>query len=164
MPIPSPPDSAQISNTGTFQADIINLLIKYYKEARRAIYLSNEEDEIRAKREDSNASQSAERSLIMKNVEVKSKVGAGGRCCVCFDPFSIQNVSIIVFYCCHAYHLTCLVESANYVNDNKRSKATSQEAVSYYEYDNTDADEGDNDDTSSGAPQMRCILCTTAAG
>ena len=146
------------------QADIINLLIKYYKEARRAVYLSNEEDEVRVKRDDSNVSQLTERSLSMKNMEVKSKVRAGGRCCVCFDPFSIQNVSIIVFYCCHAYHLTCLMESSNSANDNKRSKATSKEAVSYYEYDDSDADESDNDNISSGAPQMRCILCTTAAG
>ncbi|KAK1383079.1 Vacuolar protein sorting-associated protein 41-like [Heracleum sosnowskyi] len=146
------------------KADIINLLIKYYKEARRAIYLSNEEDEVRAKRNDSNGSQFTERSLSMKNMEVKSKVRAGGRCCVCFDPFSLQNVSIVVFYCCHAYHLTCLVESANSVNDNKKSKATSQEVVSYYESDHSDAGESDNDNTSSGAPQMRCILCTTAAG
>lgn len=62
--------------------------------------------------------------------------------------------------------MTCLTDSANSVGNKKRSGATSQEAVSYYEYDNGDADEDEDEDdgtSSGGAPQMRCILCTTAA-
>lgn len=145
------------------KADIINLLIKYYKEARRAIYVSNEEDEVRSKRDDNRASHLMERSLNMKSMDVKSKTRAGGRCCVCFDPFAIQNVSIIAFYCCHAYHMTCLMDSANTFNDKKTPAASTEEAVSYYEYDNGDAENDASDDGASGAPQMRCILCTTAA-
>ena len=145
------------------QADCVNLLIKYYKEARHAIYLRNEEDEARVKRSDSRASQAAERPMSMKTMEVKSKTRGGGRCCMCFDPFSIQNVSVIVFFCCHAYHMNCLMDSTYSVSGKQGKGAASQQGVSDYdEYDNDDDD--DDDDASSGVPRMRCILCTTAAG
>ena len=39
---------------------------------------------------------------------------------MCFDPFSIQSVSVIVFYCCHACHTTCLADFT-YTNSNKVS-------------------------------------------
>ncbi|CBI17115.3 unnamed protein product, partial [Vitis vinifera] len=144
------------------KADCVNLLVKYYKEARHAIYLSNEEDEARAKRGDSRASQATERPLSMKTMEVKSKTRGGGRCCMCFDPFSIQNVSVIAFFCCHAYHMNCLMDSTYSVSGKQGKGATSQETASDYdEYDNSVDGE---DDASSGAPRMRCILCTTAAG
>ncbi|XP_031112370.1 vacuolar protein sorting-associated protein 41 homolog [Ipomoea triloba] len=146
------------------KADCVNLLIKYYKEAKRGIHLSDEVDEARSKRGEQRASNLVDRSLSIKSMEVKSKTRGGGRCCICFDPFSMQNVSIIAFFCCHAYHLTCLMESTNSVSSKKGSAAPSQGASSYYEYDNGEADEDEDEDTSSGAPQMRCILCTTAAG
>ena len=147
------------------QADCVNLLVKYYKEAKHGIYLSNEEDEARAKRKDSGSSQAIERSPSVRSMEVKSKTRGGGRCCMCFDPFSIQSVSVIVFFCCHAYHTTCLVDST-YTNSNKVSGPTSREQVAEYDvYDNgyADDDDDDDDDTESGSPRMRCILCTTAA-
>ncbi|KAK6138139.1 hypothetical protein DH2020_028119 [Rehmannia glutinosa] len=57
------------------KADCVNLLIKYYKEARRAIYLSNEEDESRTKRDNKNRqSQLTERSMSIRNMEVKPKI------------------------------------------------------------------------------------------
>ncbi|KAK9279527.1 hypothetical protein L1049_013206 [Liquidambar formosana] len=143
------------------KADCVNLLVKYYKEARHAIYISNEEEEARAKRDNSRASQAIEKAPITKTVEVKSKTRGGGRCCMCFDPFSIQNVSVIVFFCCHAYHTTCLMESTYSVSGKKGTKATSREPLSDYNYDNGD-DEDDDGGTSSGALRMRCILCTTA--
>ncbi|GFZ17830.1 vacuolar protein sorting 41 [Actinidia rufa] len=148
------------------KTDCVNLLIKYYKEATRAIYLSNEEDEARAKRDEIRASQSSERTPIARTMEVKSKTRGSGRCCICFDPFSIQNVSIIAFFCCHSYHATCLSDSTISVSSsNKESGATSRETESsYYEYGNGDANEEDDDDDTSGGTRMRCILCTTAAG
>ncbi|XP_057483913.1 vacuolar protein sorting-associated protein 41 homolog [Actinidia eriantha] len=147
------------------KTDCVNLLIKYYKEATRAIYLSNEEDEARAKRDENRASQSSERAPITRTMEVKSKTRGGGRCCICFDPFSIQNVSIIAFFCCHAYHTTCLSDSTISVSSsNKGAGVTSRETESYYEYGNGDVDEEDDDDDTSGGTRMRCILCTTAAG
>lgn len=125
--------------------------------------MSNEEDEVRSKRDDSTVSHLMERSVNMKTMGIKSKTRAGGRCCVCFDPFSIQNVSVIAFYCCHAYHMTCLMDSANTVDDKKTPAATSHEGAWYYEYDeNVTENVDDNDIATLGSPQMRCILCTTA--
>ncbi|KAK4286396.1 hypothetical protein QN277_002956 [Acacia crassicarpa] len=149
------------------KADIVNLLIKYYNEARHGIYLSNEGDESRPKRSDAYASQAVEKSSTLRTVEAKSKTRGGGRCCICFDPFSIQNVSVIVFFCCHAYHTTCLMDST-YSNSNKKEiEAPAQEAETYDVYNGyVDDDDGDGDEeekTKPGSPRMRCILCTTAA-
>ncbi|XP_065625524.1 vacuolar protein sorting-associated protein 41 homolog isoform X2 [Quercus suber] len=146
------------------KADCVNLLVKYYKEARHGIYLSNEEEEARAKRNDSSASQEIEKSS-MRTTEVKSKTRGGGRCCMCFDPFSIQNVSVIAFFCCHAYHMTCLMDSTSNVSGKKGSEATSREPLVEYEYDNGDVedDEDDDEDTQSSSRRVRCILCTTAS-
>lgn len=147
------------------QADIVNLLVKYYKEARRAVCLTNEEDDARAKRVGSRASQATEKVPSVRTMEVKSKTRGGARCCMCFDPFSIQNVSVIVFFCCHAYHMDCLKDSMQTVNGKKGAGATHREPISEYEYDNGVEYENDDDDdeAQSGAPRMRCILCTTAA-
>ncbi|KAG2670901.1 hypothetical protein I3760_14G108100 [Carya illinoinensis] len=63
------------------KADSVNLLVKYYKEAIHGIYLSSEEDEARAKRHVSMASQASVRSSNVRTLEVKSKTkgGASGR-------------------------------------------------------------------------------------
>ncbi|KAI4334309.1 hypothetical protein L6164_019020 [Bauhinia variegata] len=146
------------------KADCVNLLIKYYKEARHGIYLSNEEDEVRPKRSDVHAPQVFERSPSLRTVEVKSKTIGGGRCCICFDPFSIQNVSVIVFFCCHAYHTTCLMDSSYTSSSDKDVEATSKEAETYDVYNGHVDDDGDDEEeTNLGGPRMRCILCTTAA-
>ncbi|KAK7814504.1 vacuolar protein sorting-associated protein 41 like protein, partial [Quercus suber] len=139
-------------------ADCVNLLVKYYKEARHGIYLSNEEEEARAKRNDSSASQEIEKSS-MRTTEVKSKTRGGGRCCMCFDPFSIQNVSVIAFFCCHAYHMTCLMDSTSNVSGKKGSEATSREPLVEYEYDNGDVedDEDDDEDTQSSSRHADCV-------
>ncbi|KAG6632222.1 vacuolar protein sorting-associated protein 41 homolog [Carya illinoinensis] len=148
------------------KADCVNLLVKYYKEARHGIYLSNEEDEARAKRNSSMSSQVTEKSSSVRTAEVKSKTKGGARCCMCFDPFSIQNVSVIVFFCCHAYHTNCLMDSTYNVGGKKEYGTTSREPLDY-EYDNGDVDDDDDDShdegSQSGVRRMRCILCTTAA-
>ncbi|KAL5715636.1 Vacuolar protein sorting-associated protein 41 [Ranunculus cassubicifolius] len=128
------------------KTDVVNLLVKYYKEARRAILIDNEEDEVRAKRGSGNRNTTREmvpekKFVSMKGMQIKSRTRGGGRCCLCFDPFSIQNISIIAFFCCHAYHVNCLKESTN----------------SSIGHDDED------DDERSSTPKMRCILCTTAA-
>lgn len=140
----------------------MNLLVKYYNEARHGIYLSNEEDEARAKRTDGRTSQVIEKSPGVRSMEVISKPKGGARCCMCFDPFSIQSVNVIVFFCCHAYHMTCLMDST-YTNEMKGSGTTSQERTDYG-YDDSDVDDdGDDDGPQSSGSRMRCILCTTAA-
>lgn len=146
------------------QADCVNLLIKYYKEARRAIYLSNEDDEARTKRDNKNrASQLAETRLpSIRNMVVKSKSRGGTRCCMCFDPFSIHDVSIYVFFCCHAYHETCLMDSIDSISSKKKPAPPARDDLSYYNYDNGDDEDDENDDGEDA--RVRCILCTTAAG
>eukprot|EP00262_Sarcandra_glabra_P009102 TRINITY_DN2309_c2_g1_i1.p1 TRINITY_DN2309_c2_g1~~TRINITY_DN2309_c2_g1_i1.p1 ORF type:complete len:953 (+),score=199.24 TRINITY_DN2309_c2_g1_i1:130-2988(+) len=139
------------------KADCVNLLVKYYKEARHAVYLASGEDEVRMKRNEGGPSHAMERAVTMRTVELKSKTRGGGRCCICFDPFSIQNVSVIVFFCCHAYHITCLMDSSSSVDDKRSLRASSRELASDYD------DGDDDDDDRSGALRMRCILCTTAA-
>lgn len=149
------------------QADTVNLLVKYYKEAKHGIYLSNEEDEARGKRNENKVSQTIQKSLSVRMMEVKSKTRGGTRCCICFDPFSIQNISVIVFFCCHAYHATCLTESTSNLDAKKGAGETRHDSTSDFDYDNgeveDDDEDDDEDDTDVGGPRMRCILCTTAA-
>lgn len=137
--------------------------MRYYKEARHAVCLGSGEDEVRPKRDNSGRATTSERrgsgAGSMRRMEVKYKTRGGGRCCMCFDPFSIQNVSVIVFFCCHAYHTTCLMDSMHSIS----SKSVSSHEHSYGEYDDDDDDEEEDDENRSGTPQMRCILCTTAA-
>jgi hypothetical protein len=136
-------------------------LIKYYKEARRALCLSNEE-EARVKRDGRGDSQAIWRTVGARAMEVKSKTRGDTRCCMCFDPFSILDVSVVVFFCCHAYHMSCLMDSMHTVSGKKGSGATSR--MSEYDYDSNDEDDCDEGNNVSGVIRLRCILCTTAAG
>ncbi|KAE8660371.1 Vacuolar protein sorting-associated protein 41-like protein [Hibiscus syriacus] len=145
------------------KADCVNLLVKYYNEARRAVCLSNEEVNYSSKREASGASLSIEKTPSARNMVVKSKTRGGGRCCMCFDPFSIQNVSVVVFFCCHAYHTTCLTDYAYADDSKKRTGTTSQEPYGYYNDDEGEDEEDDDNDEQAGSHRMRCILCTTSA-
>ncbi|XP_076944530.1 vacuolar protein sorting-associated protein 41 homolog [Bidens hawaiensis] len=142
------------------KADIVNLLVKYYKEARRAIYLSNEETESRSNMNDGN--NPMERAPVLKSMDAKSKTRAGGRCCICFDPLSIQGASVMVFFCCHAYHLHCLMDSTNSITTKKGSGVASGNSYTNGDYMEDEEDENDQD-TPSGGSRMRCVLCTTAA-
>ncbi|CAL1378642.1 unnamed protein product [Linum trigynum] len=126
------------------KADCVNLLVKYYKEAKKAICLSGEEEDSRTKR-DTSRRESQDRMPSVKPMEVvKSKTRGDARCCMCFDPFSIQNVSVIAFFCCHAYHQACLMDSMNSIVKKG-------------------SDDEDEEDQSNKGPRLRCILCTTAA-
>ncbi|XP_074574083.1 vacuolar protein sorting-associated protein 41 homolog [Curcuma longa] len=133
------------------KTDCVNLLIKYYKEARRAVYLGIEEEAAHRKREDDAASPKADRAANdVKHMVVKSKTRGGGRCCLCFDPFYIQNISVVVFFCCHGYHISCLTgASGSMISANNRS-------------DSDDNDSENEDAKLSGSPHLRCVLCTTA--
>ncbi|RZC77090.1 hypothetical protein C5167_001267 [Papaver somniferum] len=136
------------------KADCVNLLVKYYKEARHAVCLGGGEDEVRPKRDDNGRSTGNDRrggsaAGSIKRLEVKYKTRGGGRCCMCFDPFSIQDVSVTVFFCCHAYHTSCLMDSMHSLSSTS-------------EKDDSDDDDED-DENKSSLPRIRCILCTTAA-
>lgn len=147
------------------KADCVNLLVKYYKEARHAVCLSNEEEEARAKKSDNKAYQEPEKSSSVRTTGVKSKTKGAARCCICFDPFSIRDVSVVVFFCCHSYHTSCLMDSTYTISGKKGTKEASSDPTSHYdyEYEYDDGDEEDEDDDQKGTNRMRCILCTTAA-
>ncbi|KAF8018026.1 hypothetical protein BT93_H3046 [Corymbia citriodora subsp. variegata] len=147
------------------KADCVNLLVKYYKEARHAVYLSNEEEEARAKKSDNKAYREPEKSSSLRTTGVKSKTKGAARCCICFDPFSIRDVSVVVFFCCHSYHMSCLTDSTYTFSGKKGTKEASSDPTSHYgyEYEYDDGDEEDEDDDQKGTNHMRCILCTTAA-
>lgn len=150
----------------------MNLLVKCFNEARRGVCLSNEEDDSRGKREDNNRSISqrmvVDKSLSIKMTEVKSKTRGDTRCCMCFDPVSIRGDTVVVFFCCHAYHMTCLMDAAFTDSTNKTAKGSSGYGYGYdngvEEEDTEDEEEDDsNDGDRSGRSRLRCILCTTAA-
>lgn len=155
------------------KTDIVNLLVKCFNEARRGVCLSNEEDDSRGKREDNNRSISqrmvVDKSLSIKMTEVKSKTRGDTRCCMCFDPVSIRGDTVVVFFCCHAYHMTCLMDAA-FSDSNIKTAAKGSSGYGYgydngvEEEDTEDEEEDDsNDGDRSGRSRLRCILCTTAA-
>ncbi|KAG6472337.1 vacuolar protein sorting-associated protein 41 homolog [Zingiber officinale] len=132
------------------KTDCVNLLIKYYKEARRAVYLGIEEEAVRRKREDDAASPKTDGSANgVKHMVVKSKTRGSGRCCLCFDPFYIQSISVVVFFCCHGYHVSCLMGASGSMSETNNTT-------------DSDDDNSENEDNKSSGSRMRCVLCTTA--
>ncbi|CAL5024780.1 unnamed protein product [Urochloa decumbens] len=131
------------------KADCVNLLVKYYHEARRGVYMASMNEEVHGNRVDDGSSRASERSSSVRALDIKSRTRCGARCCLCFDPLPIQDISVIVFYCCHAYHLSCLEGGLDLMRSNS----------------NQDSDNGsdDEDGSPSGESRMRCVLCTTAA-
>ncbi|KAF7012224.1 hypothetical protein CFC21_026438 [Triticum aestivum] len=132
------------------KADCVNLLVKYYHEARRGVCMASMDEEAQGARVNEGSSRTGDRSSTLRNLEMKSRTRCGARCCLCFDPLSIQDMSFIVFYCCHAYHQSCLEGGLDSMKSNSNAR---------------DSDEGSEDDdgSPSGESRMRCVLCTTAA-
>uniref|UniRef100_A0A7N0RCY2 Vacuolar protein sorting-associated protein 41 homolog n=2 Tax=Kalanchoe fedtschenkoi TaxID=63787 RepID=A0A7N0RCY2_KALFE len=150
------------------KADCVNLLVKYYKEAKHGVLLSNEEDDARVKRETNRTFQPLDKAPSIRTMVMKSKTRGGGKCCICFDPLPIQEAAIVMFFCCHAYHMTCLHESTSSISDNEL--ATSKKPTSSYDvygnngYNEYEEDEDEDEEKAPTGPRLRCILCTTAAG
>uniref|UniRef100_M8B150 Vacuolar protein sorting-associated protein 41 homolog n=1 Tax=Aegilops tauschii TaxID=37682 RepID=M8B150_AEGTA len=132
------------------KADCVNLLVKYYHEARRGVCMASMDEEAQGARVNEGSSRTGDRSSTLRNLEMKSRTRCGARCCLCFDPLSIQDMSFIVFYCCHAYHQSCLEGGLDSMKSNSNAR---------------DSDDGSEDDdgSPSGESRMRCVLCTTAA-
>ncbi|XP_051220094.1 vacuolar protein sorting-associated protein 41 homolog isoform X1 [Lolium perenne] len=132
------------------KTDCVNLLVKYYQEARRGVCMATMDEEAQGTtRADEGSSRIGERSSTsLRSLEIKSRTRCGARCCLCFDPLSIQDISIIVFYCCHAYHQSCLEGGLDSMKSTARD---------------SDEDSEDDDGSPSAESKMRCVLCTTAA-
>ncbi|KAG2575633.1 hypothetical protein PVAP13_7KG377500 [Panicum virgatum] len=131
------------------KADCVNLLVKYYHEARRGVYMASMDEEVHGNRVDDGSSRASERSSSVRALDIKSRTRCGARCCLCFDPLPIQDISVIVFYCCHAYHLSCLEGGLDLMRSNSNQ--------------DSDNESDDEDGSPSGGSRMRCVLCTTAA-
>lgn len=109
--------------------------------------MASMDEEVTGTRVAEGSSPANERSSSLRALEIKSRTRCGARCCLCFDPLSIQDISVIVFYCCHAYHTSCLEGGLDLMKSNSSTQ---------------DSDE-DDEGTPSGESRMRCVLCTTAA-
>ncbi|RRT69081.1 hypothetical protein B296_00025127 [Ensete ventricosum] len=59
-----------------------------------------------------------------------------------------MNLSVVVFFCCHAYHIACLIGASDSMNE--ASNASDSD------------DDSENDDAQSRRSRMCCVLCTTA--
>lgn len=150
------------------KADCVNLLVKYFYEARHAIYIGSREDELNVNqygRENAVIRRDDRRLSTEKNTTKSSNSRATGRCCICLDPLSIQHVSVIAFFCTHTYHITCLTDTTTSVTKDSSKKSGSKFIGGFGDtQQNSFQDESDDDSsTDSNGPRMRCILCTTAA-
>jgi vacuolar protein sorting-associated protein 41 len=87
--------------------------------------------------------------LRVQALDIKSRTRCGARCCLCFDPLPIQDISATVLYCCHAYRLSCLEGGLDLMKSNS----------------NQDSNNGSDDDVGSPSAEslVRCVLCTTAS-
>jgi len=146
----------------------VNLLVKYFYEARHAIYIGSREDELNASqygRENAVIRRDDRRLSIEKNTTKTSNSMATGRCCICLDPLSIQRVSVIAFFCTHTYHITCLTDTTTSVTKDSSQKSGSKFIGGFGDTEESSFQDGSDDDSStdSNGPRMRCILCTTAA-
>lgn len=147
----------------------MDLLVRYYDEARHAVRVGGSEydtekpDEPSANGGDSvkvsAASLSRTNKAGGKGGRMPTNYGGSGRCCICFDPVALQNVAVVAFFCTHAYHGTCLNDTSGILPSEesggglRRSGSHMNDTVTYG---------SSYDDPPDPAP-MRCILCTTAA-
>lgn len=150
------------------KADCVDLLVRYYDEARHAVRVGGSEYDMEKPDEPSaNGGDSVKISasgLSMTNKaggkggRMPTNYGGSGRCCICFDPVALQNVAVVAFFCTHAYHETCLNDTSGILPSDesgnlRRSGSNMNDTGSY----------GSGYEDSPDPAPMRCILCTTAA-
>ncbi|XP_024396785.1 vacuolar protein sorting-associated protein 41 homolog [Physcomitrium patens] len=149
------------------KADCVDLLVRYYDEARHAVRVGGSEYDMEKPDEsDSNggeivkvsaASLSRTNKAGGKGGRMPTNYGGSGRCCICFDPVALQNVAVVAFFCTHAYHETCLNDTSGILPSDeseglRRSGSNMNDSAYGLEYN-----------SSPDPAPMRCILCTTAA-
>ncbi len=153
------------------QADCVDLLVRYYDEARHAIRVGGSEfdpgehAQARANGGEpliaNGASTSQGRKGGSKGGRIPNNIGGSGRCCICFDPVALQKVAVVAFFCTHAYHETCLNDTSGIASSEQETPSGPLKPGS--RTNNTVSGAGEtNGDLSNPAP-LRCILCTTAA-
>lgn len=155
------------------KADCVDLLVRYYDEARHAIFVGSRDDGLTPsvngrkgfeQRVQSSASTRLG-SQAGKASRMTASTGGSGRCCICLDPVALQNVSVIAFFCTHAYHITCLTDSSDNAQPDKlkRKDYSMPNGVQTQSMRSMLENGGDVFTNEIHRSSMRCILCTTAA-
>jgi hypothetical protein len=153
------------------KADCVDLLVRYYDEARHAIRVGGSEFDLGEHAQASanggeplianGASTSQGRKGGSKGGRIPNNIGGSGRCCICFDPVALQKVAVVAFFCTHAYHETCLNDTNGIASSEQETPSGPLKSGS--RTNNTVSGAGEiNEDSSNPAP-LCCILCTTAA-
>ncbi|KAL3690864.1 hypothetical protein R1sor_004515 [Riccia sorocarpa] len=161
------------------KADCVDLLVRYYDEARHAIRVGGGENGLKPQSDGQNGAISPAPVMNFVNAgnqrgtktgRISSTVSGSGLCCICLDPVALQNVAVVAFFCSHAYHVTCLNDTSGIrsqgsdLNKKEVQKdlafriGQGLSTASLYDHPDDDEEEGE-----SGSPPMRCILCTTAS-
>ncbi|CAM6096608.1 unnamed protein product [Calypogeia fissa] len=159
------------------KSDCVDLLVRYYDEARHAIRVGGAErgeeagevggEAVKPGSLLGRAGRSIQRGI--KTGRISSSVSGSGLCCICLDPVALQNVAVVAFFCSHAYHVTCLNDTSGIRSKaSDKNKKESEKGLAFQIdqgtarlYEQADDDE---DEEESDTPRMRCILCTTASG
>ncbi|BBN13096.1 vacuolar protein sorting-associated protein 41 [Marchantia polymorpha subsp. ruderalis] len=162
------------------KADCVDLLVRYYDEARHAIRVGGTEEEGKAQSNSQNGSIAPAPAMqrlrdqipsgTTKTGRKLSTISGSGLCCICLDPVALQNVAVVAFFCSHAYHVTCLNDTSGIRSqgtDLKKKESPKDLAYKIGQGISTASlyihGDEDEDEEESGSPPMRCILCTTAS-
>ncbi|CAM6008740.1 unnamed protein product [Sphagnum balticum] len=153
------------------KADCVDLLVRYYDEARHAIRVGGSEfnpgehAQARANGGElliaNGASTSQGRKGGSKGGRILNNIGGSGRCCICFDPVALQKVAVVAFFCTHAYHETCLNDTSGIASSEQETPSGPLKSGS--RTNNTVSGAGETNGDSSNPAPLCCILCTTAA-
>ncbi|MCO5553723.1 hypothetical protein L7F22_007249 [Adiantum nelumboides] len=141
------------------KADCVNLSVRYLGEARHAIFVGSRDEGTNERAQSVGLSR-----LPSQGGTPTTMTGGSGKCCICFDPVALQNVSVVAFFCTHVYHVTCLAESSDNTQpdvfnekDNYLPNGIPAQSLRAYQ------ENGDSHTHESDRSNLRCILCTTAA-
>ncbi|KAH7276323.1 hypothetical protein KP509_39G002800 [Ceratopteris richardii] len=142
------------------KTDCVNLSVRYLLEARHAIFVGSRggkgSKRVESKGQDKLTSLGDRTNLVS---------GGSGKCCICFDPVALQNVSVVAFFCAHVYHVTCLAESSDSIHlDSSRGQQNNllPNGIGAHSFEMYQ-ENGDTQTLENDRLSMRCILCTTAA-
>ncbi|KAL2623253.1 hypothetical protein R1flu_003458 [Riccia fluitans] len=160
------------------KADCVDLLVRYYDEARHAIRVGGSDNGLKGQSNGQNGAIPTAPTMNLVNSgnlrgtktgRISSTISGSGLCCICLDPVALQNVAVVAFFCSHAYHVTCLNDTSGIRSQGPDAKKEVSKDLAFrigqglstaslYDHGDEEEEEGE-----SGSPPMRCILCTTAS-
>ncbi|KAJ7513739.1 hypothetical protein O6H91_23G012400 [Diphasiastrum complanatum] len=165
------------------KTDCVDLLVRYYAEARHAIHVGGKDDMTEGPYNNwSGADQDS--SLVESKTDLKggsksgrilSKMGGSGRCCICLDSVALQNVAVIAFFCTHAYHITCLnntfgqqgslppAKQHKNLYASKSELSGKENSGKLYDRSFFEDSKDEGEDFEAKTSTVSCILCTAAA-